>query len=144
MDELTKQLNLVTHVLDQSAAEHRDEQEQAKSDADQKLAASFGEAASKIGGIMKRIDRRIQLMQDAVEWIREQGAISYEQRDLICGRIGNIVIRIFPFGSEPGDETAWAGVFREGEGARNARACYTLEELQETVEALCDGNGDQE
>ena len=75
-------------------------------------------------------------MKDAVEWIREQGTISHEQRDLICGRIGNLVIRIFPFGSEPKDETPWAGVFRKGEGARNARACYTLEELKEVVQEL--------
>ena len=138
MDELTKKLNLVTHVLDQSAAEHRDAEEQTKAQADAKLAASFGEAASSIGTIMKRIERR-EKMNQIVEWVREHGTVTHESRDLMCGRVGEAKIRYFPFGSEVNDETPWVGVRGPNDTGRLTPAYYNFGDFKKAVEKINGG-----
>jgi hypothetical protein len=67
MVEFSEKAYQVIHVLDQSAAKHRDEGEDAKSEADKKLAESFAEAGRKIGAICARIERRIQRNEERAE-----------------------------------------------------------------------------
>jgi len=69
MDELPQKLNLVSHVLDQSAAKHRDADDDEKAEADKKLADSFGVAAERIGNIMRRIEERIQANRERQKMI---------------------------------------------------------------------------
>jgi hypothetical protein len=60
MDELPQKVNQVIHVLDQSAAQHRDEGERRKAEADKALAESFARAGVRIGKVLDDIERRIQ------------------------------------------------------------------------------------
>jgi len=69
MDELPKNLNQVSHALDQSAAEHRDAGDNEKAEADKKLADSFGVAAERIGNIVRRIEERIQANRERQKMI---------------------------------------------------------------------------
>lgn len=59
MKELQDKTNQVIHVLDQSAAKHRDDGEQSKADADKVLAESFAETGRRFKEIMDRIERRV-------------------------------------------------------------------------------------
>jgi hypothetical protein len=139
MDELTRMLNLTSHILDQSSAEHRDNQEQMKADADKKLADSLGEAASKIRKLMNRIETRLEFKKDAVDWIREHGEVTHIDRELICGRVGKARIRIFPFGSELDDETPWAAVRGPKNVGTMSPAYFTFQEMKEAVETINGG-----
>lgn len=67
MKEIQDKTNQVIHVLDQSAAEHRDDGEQDKAEADKALAESFAETGRKFKEIGDRIERRILRNRKRIE-----------------------------------------------------------------------------
>lgn len=67
MKEIQDKTNQVIHVLDQFAAEHRDDGEQDKAEADKALAESFAETGRKFKEIGDRIERRILRNRKRIE-----------------------------------------------------------------------------
>jgi len=59
-DELQQRVSQVVHVLDQSAAEHRDDGKQEKAEADKALAESFAEVGRRFKAVADRVARRIR------------------------------------------------------------------------------------
>ena len=55
-----KKIQQVVHALDQSSAQHRDDGEHAKAEADKVLAESFAKAGRGFKKVADRIERRIR------------------------------------------------------------------------------------
>lgn len=58
-DPLINRASLLISALDQSAAKHEDEGENAKAETDKKLAESAARMANTLRGICQRIERRL-------------------------------------------------------------------------------------
>lgn len=78
-------------------------------------------------------------MDKVIQYIEEHGTISYREIELVCGRVGEARIRLFPFGDSVKDETPYAGVIGPEGTWKRARACFDFEEFKEVVEEINGG-----